>query len=223
MIYRDPLRLLSPGGDAGASNGAAEAKQDTTAGADGAKQAGSGQSPSRQDGGTPQNSGIPEDPAQLKARLEYEISERSRLATVHEEMKAKYAKREAEEERGRQETLKKAGEFEKLYAEMAPKYETAASQAKRQEAALAAYYEAELKVVPENMKALIPEGDIVSRLEWITKAKAAGAIAQGVKGRGPDGTPPPNGASVLQMTRDAFDAMTPTEKRDFILKGGKLA
>jgi hypothetical protein len=57
---------------------------------------------------------------------------------------------------------------------------------------LSGYLEAELKALPDSLKALLPSGDVVTQLDWVTKAKAAG-IAQAKKGGSGDGSPVPGG------------------------------
>lgn len=65
----------------------------------------------------------------------------------------------------------------------------------------------------------MPEGDAVSKLEWIGKAKASGAIPETKPGqRGPDGSPPPGGKSGKTMTLAAFNALSAQEQMDYMVK-----
>jgi len=167
---------------------------------------------------------IPTDPEKLKALLKQERDAHQHTISVHTEMKTKWTKREAEEAKAREEALKKQGQFEALYNEAAPKVQTLEALNKRQEAALASYLDAELKGVPEAMRPLIPDGDAVSKLEWITKAKVAGAFgaaAAGSKGKGPDGTPPP-GAKGATMPEAEFKMLSPKDRAAFMAKGGTI-
>lgn len=165
-----------------------------------------------------------DDPAQLKALLAKEREEKAHLLSVHTEMKNKAEERAAAEERNRQENLKKQGEFEKLLTEQTPKYEQAIALVKRQEAVLAEYLAIELKAVPESMQALMPAGDAVDKLSWITKAKAAGALGQPAKApaKGTDWAPPPGGKGAV-MTTDQFNKLMPKEQAAFMKAGGTLS
>ncbi len=166
---------------------------------------------------------LPSDPEQLKALLKKEREDKAHLQTVHTEMKTKAEAREAEGAKAREEDLKKQGQYQKLLEEQTPKFEVLQAQTKRQEAALSGYLEAELKGVPESMKLLIPEGDAVSKLEWITKAKAAGAFGdkKAAGGKGPDGSPPPGKGGTV-MTLDAFNKMTAKDRAAFMAGGGSI-
>lgn len=166
---------------------------------------------------------LPSDPEELKALLKKEREDKAHLLSVHTDMKTKAEAREAEAARAREEDLKKQGQFQKLLEEQTPKYEAAVAQAKRYETALAGYLEAELKGVPESMKALIPEGDAASKLEWIAKAKAAGALGEKKPaGKGPDGSPPP-GSSGKVLTLEAFNKLSAKDRAAFMAAGGTIA
>jgi hypothetical protein len=218
------MQFFSPGAGGSSGSGAGEGQGGAGAGSSGEGQAGEGQSPSRREGEASQVGTLPDDPAELKKLLATEQAERKRLAEVHEEMKGKFTKRELEEEAARQDNLKKQGEFQKLLEEQTPKFQAATQAVKRYEEVLNKYLEAELKAIPENLKALMPDGDPASKLEWIAKAKDAGAVkpAQPPARKPGDGSPPPGGSSAGTMTRAAFDALTPTERRDASKAGVKL-
>jgi hypothetical protein len=168
---------------------------------------------------------LPDDPAQLKALLAQERAEKAHLLGTHTEMKTKYEQREAAETKAREENLKKQGEFQKLLEEQTPKYEAATAAVKRYEEILGRYLEVELKAVPENLKALMPEGDPAVKLDWIAKAKAAGTIAAGASAapkKPGDGSPPPGGSTAATMTRAAFDALSPADRAKASREGVKL-
>jgi len=140
-------------------------------------------------------------------------------------MKGKFTEREQREETARQENLKKQGEFQKLLEEQTPKFQAATAAVKRYEEILGRYLEVELKAVPENLKALMPEGDPGVKLDWIAKAKAAGTFTTGAPAapkKPGDGSPPPGGSSAAIMTRAAFDALSPSEKVKASKEGVKL-
>ena len=194
-------------------------------GGEGAGGAGSEDKSAQTQGGEGGQAGdLPDDPEKLKELLKAEREAHKHTVTVHTEMKTKWGKREAEEEKARQEQLKKAGEFERLYGETAPQLETLKATVTKYETALGTYLKAELASVPDNLKALIPEGDAASKLEWIAKAKAAGAFTPGTgggKGKGADGTPPP-GSGGATKPKSEFDKLSPKERAAFIEKGGTV-
>lgn len=180
--------------------------------------------PANKPGAAPQPAAtdLPDDPAQLKAALAKQRADLEHLLTVHGEMKDKYAKREAAEEKAKAEALKTQGQFQALYEEAAPKLEALTVQAKRQEAALASYLEAEIASVPDAMKPLIPDGDAVAKLEWISKAKASGALSvPGAKPKAP-GAPPPAPAGSGTMSRAEFAALPPEKQMELARARVKL-
>lgn len=179
--------------------------------------------PTNKPGAAPQPAVVelPDDPGQLKAALAKQRADLEHLLTVHGEMKDKYAKREAAEEKAKAEALKTQGQFQALYEEAAPRVESLTVQAKRQEEALTRYLEAEIATVPDSMKPLIPDGDAVAKLEWISKAKASGAlVATGTKPKAP-GAPPP-GLQGEAKTADDFNRMSAKDRADFMVKGGRV-
>jgi replicative superfamily II helicase len=168
---------------------------------------------------------LPSDFEQLKALYLREREEKAHLLSVHTDMKTKAEAREAEALKAREEDLKKQGQYQKLLEEQTPKYEQAAQSVKRYEAVLNSYLEAELQAIPDNLKVLVPEGDPVSKLEWISKAKASGALkpSQGPAKKPGDLTPPPGGSGPTTITREAFRQLAPEERSAFVKRGGKLA
>lgn len=99
-----------------------------------------------------------------------------RLAQVHDEMKQR-------KEKQREKELKEKGKFEELFSEsqqelskIQEEIKTAKSEAIRYREALEGYLETEVASVPETIRDLIPEGDVISRLEWIAKAKTSGIM-----------------------------------------------
>lgn len=177
-------------------------------------------------GGDPKLMGpdLPSDPELLKSLVLREREEKAHLLSVHADMKTKAEAREAEASKAREEDLKKQGQFQKLLEEQTPKYEQAAQAVKRYEAVLNTYLEAELAAIPDPLKALVPEGDPVSKLDWISKAKAAGALrpSQGSAKKPGDMTPPPGGSSTRTITREAFDQLPADERMAFIRAKGKV-
>lgn len=180
----------------------------------------------QQASGAPKQDELPDDPAQLKALLQKEKEAHQHTISVHTEMKGKYQKREESDAKAREEALKKQGQFESLYNEAAPKLATAEATVKRQEEALSRFLEAELMSLPENVKAIIPEGDAVARLDWISKAKAAGVFGQNKPGaagqKAGDKSPPPGNAGGV-ISLDEFNKLTPKERSAYMAKGGKIA
>ena len=123
-----------------------------------------------------------------------------RLLQTHLEMKAKWEKREKEETARAEKALMEQGKFKELYdstaknmAEITPKFE-------KMQKTIQGLLDAEMKSIPENMKGLVPSGDILDQLDWISKAKASGLFG-GTGGTQTPGqqfqqtmrTPPPGG------------------------------
>lgn len=163
---------------------------------------------------------LPNDPQQLKELLAKERADKAHLLSVHTEMKTKAEQRDAEATRAQQAAMKEQGKFKELYEAASPKLELY----DRYEKALNSYLEIELASIPENLKALMPEGDPASKLEWISKAKQAGAVqaAKGPAKTPGDKTPPPGGGSALVMTRAEFAQKSPAEQMAFSKAKGKL-
>lgn len=165
---------------------------------------------------------LPDDPAELKKLLAQEKAAHKHTIEVHTEMKGKFQRREQEDTHAREEALKKKGEFEALYNELKPKHDSLESRVAKQEASLARYLEEELKHVPDNLKALVPEGDVTEKLDWINKAKASGALKPAERKPG-DGSPPPANKDVGTMSEAEWLKLKPAERAEFLNKGGKLA
>lgn len=170
-------------------------------------------------GGTPPKpigDEIPDDPKVLRERFE-------KLLISHTEMKEKFDKRSAEEEKARKaaekaqaDALAEQGKFKELYDKVLPISEKVPVY----EAALKKYLDAETAILPDTLKALIPEGDVVAQLDWIARAKASGAIKPRQAG---DGTPPPPASGGEKVAnRKAFDIMPPSERSKFLKDGGKV-
>lgn len=153
---------------------------------------------------------FPDDPNELKKLLRHTLD-------VHAEMKTKFDQRMAAEEKERQKQLAEQGKYKELYEQANAKAELAS----KYEAVLSKFLETEIAAVPENLRALMPEGDPIAKLDWITKAKASGAFKAPVKKAG-DGSLPPGSASADTMTRLAWDQLSPTEKTTFLKAGGKI-
>lgn len=160
---------------------------------------------------TTESDELPDDPAILKARL------KKGEATLAE-MRAKFEERSAAEEKAKQAALKDQGKFKELYEAAAPKVE----QLTRYEAVINKILDAELKNVPESLKGLIPEGDPVSKLDWIAKAREAGAFTPAKPAaKGGDGSPPPgNGMTPKTMTQ--FMAMGAKDRAAYMAAGGTV-
>jgi hypothetical protein len=96
-----------------------------------------------------------------------------------------------------QESIKK-GDYEKVINDLKPE----AERAKKQQEVIDQYLEVELAQIPEDKRSLIPEGDAVTRLAYITKNKAhlisKGTVAQ------------PNTGAPLNPTTNA-DTTAPRE------------
>lgn len=226
MIIRPRFAFAQDQGGAGGgtrTDGQTEGGKTTPDGKDG--DAGKAQQDKAGQGSKTTDSDLPSDPAELKALLAKERADRAHLLSVHTEMKTKAEQRELAEAKAREEDLRKQGQFQKLLEEMTPKFEAVSAQSKRQEAALNLYLEAEMKGVPEGFKALIPEGDAASKLEWIARAKASGAFGQTPavpKGKTPDGTPPP-GSSGKVMTHEEFVKLPAKDRSAFMKAGGTIS
>ena len=208
-------RILYAVDDGGGAGGGAGGPQD---------QGGAGDKSTENKGGAGSTTTeLPDDPVKLKELLKAEREAHGHTISVHTEMKTKLTKREQEEAKAKEENLKKAGQFEALYQEAAPKLEQATKTIERQEAALAAYLKTELAAVPDSLKALIPDGDSASKLEWISKAKAAGAFTASTSkpGKGPDGSPPPGSKGATMSTAD-FKKLPSKDRSAFMAKGGVL-
>lgn len=63
-----------------------------------------------------------------------------------------------------------AGEFQKIIDSLKPKVE----RVEALEKALKAYLDAEIADIPEDMRSLVPEGDVTAQLNWVKQAKTAG-------------------------------------------------
>jgi hypothetical protein len=175
-----------------------------------------GKAPQDQAGSESQTKGsdeLPDDPAELKARL------KKGEATL-KEMREKFEARALADEKAAQTALREQGKFKELYDQAAPKLELL----NRYEAVIGKMLDAELKTIPESLKGLLPEGDPVTQLDWIAKAREAGAIQQGnprPAGKG-DGSPPP-ATSGKVMTLDEFNRKPTKERTAFLASGGQVA
>jgi hypothetical protein len=79
----------------------------------------------------------------------------------------------AQQERDEKEALSR-GEHEKIINELKPQAEAA----KKMTAALEQLFTLELQGVPEDMRDLIPDGDVSTRLTWLKNAKTRGLFAK---------------------------------------------
>lgn len=77
----------------------------------------------------------------------------------------------AQQEREQKEALDR-GEHEKIINDLRPQAESA----KKLTAALDAYFQQELMDVPEDMRDLIPDGDLTTKIDWLKKAKTRGVF-----------------------------------------------
>lgn len=111
------------------------------------------------------------------------------LLTVHNEMKAKTERREEEQRRATERSMQEQGKFKELYEAQTKELETLRPTVGQYEKAIQSYLDSELKELSPHLKDLIPEGNVLTRLEWVTKAKKAGVISPTAKG---DGAPPPS-------------------------------
>lgn len=91
-------------------------------------------------------------------------------------------------QRAQEEALKK-GEFEKVIGDLKPKAERAAAL----EQALKGYLDAEIADIPEDMRTLVPTGDVIAQLGWVKQAKTAGLFANKLKAAPLDGGPQGDG------------------------------
>ena len=72
-----------------------------------------------------------------------------------------------------QEALKK-GEFEKVIGDLKPK----AERADALEKTLKEYLDAEIADIPEDMRSLVPQGDVTAQLSWVKQAKGRGLFTK---------------------------------------------
>lgn len=80
----------------------------------------------------------------------------------------KLAKLEAAEKKRQDDEALKAGDYQKLIDGLKPK----ADRAEQLENTLKGYLEAEIEKIPQNMRDLIPAGDVTAQLAWIQQANA---------------------------------------------------
>jgi hypothetical protein len=117
-----------------------------------------------------QNTGTQGD-AQTAQSIPYdrfkEVNERAKKA------EAELAKIQAEQEAARQAKLAADGNFQEIIAGLEPK----AKRVDELEGVVKTLLDAELEKVPEQFRTLIPQGDVVSRLNWVQQAKASGLFA----------------------------------------------
>jgi hypothetical protein len=174
-----------------------------------------GKAPQDQAGSESQTKGSdepPDDPAELKARL------KKGEATL-KEMREKFEARALADEKAAQTALRDQGKFKELYEQAAPKLELL----NRYDAVIGKMLEAELKTIPESLKGLLPDGDPVAQLDWIARAREAGAIQQQGKPRGTgDGSPPP-ATSGKVMTLEEFNRKPTKERTAFLQAGGTVS
>ena len=73
----------------------------------------------------------------------------------------------------REEALKK-GEYDKVIDQLRPK----AERVDALEATLKVYLDKEVAEIPEDMRSLIPQGDVAAQLQWVVQAKSAGLFGK---------------------------------------------
>jgi len=142
----------------------------------------------------------PEEFTALKAAHDHAVK-------THLEMKDKWQKREEADRVANEAALAKQGEFQKLYETAKAELDPMKARLERYEAVVKKYYEAEVKGLDKAMSDVIPEGDEVTKLEWLAKAKASGLIgskpatATGDKTKAPGGTKAQSGLKSFLSTK----------------------
>lgn len=110
------------------------------------------------------------------------------------------------------------GEFKTLYETLKAEQEGSAGKVTAMTATLGKMLEVETANIPEAYRALIPQGDVMSALEWIATAKATKLFGKqnvlDVRDTGEHGK--------NSITRAEFDALDPTAQQKHILGGGKV-
>lgn len=115
-----------------------------------------------------------EPPAEAQKTVPYDrFSEVNEAKKRAEQELEKY--RQAEQER-KQKELEEQGKLAEVVNLLKPK----ADRADVLEATLKSYLDAEVASIPDDKRALIPEGDITSQLNWIAQAKALGVFSPAV-------------------------------------------
>lgn len=108
------------------------------------------------------------------------------LLKIHNEMKTKAERRAAEEEAAKQKALEEQGKFKELYEKNNADLEEIKPKLEKYENALKTFLESQIKNLPENLKSIMPDGDPVEQMNWITKAISAGLVEKKSPG---DGSP----------------------------------
>jgi hypothetical protein len=125
--------------------------------------------------------------AALKTQLEHTLQ-------VHAEMKTKFQARDDADKKAAEDALAKQGEFKTLYESAKVELDKIKPELERLKGVVGKILEGELKAIPEKDRDVIPEGDAISKLDWIAKAKEKGFFGSGTvqkqTGRG-DGSPLP--------------------------------
>jgi hypothetical protein len=134
------------------------------------------------------------DPEALRKQIAILNSENAQRRLKEKELAEQLEKFNADKRAAEEKALAEKGEFKGLYETLKAENEGKDGKIQAYEGALNKLLESEMANIPEAMQALIPAGDISTKLEWIATAKAAKLFdpAKGPKVREPgefaDGT-----------------------------------
>lgn len=135
---------------------------------------------------------------EILAELLKTREEKVHLHKVHEEMKKKAEKQAKAEEEAKKKALEEQGKFKELYEADHNELEKLKARTVEMEAALKAYYDAEIESIPDNIKSLISEKDPVEkRLTTLAGFKKAGLLTD--KKKPGDGSPAAKGGKKLSL------------------------
>jgi hypothetical protein len=101
-------------------------------------------------------------------------SESANRRVTNNELQEKLDKIEADRKAAEEAAAAEKGEFKTLYESQKEAVEAANAKAEAMTATLQKMLDAEVALIPENMRGLVPAGDVTASLEWIATAKAAG-------------------------------------------------
>jgi hypothetical protein len=125
------------------------------------------------------------------------------------ELKRKDAEREAKERAETEKRAKEQGQYKELVeakdrelGELKPQVESATARTKALEEVMEAQVKERAKALPDELRAMMPDGDVLAQFAWLGKAEAAAAKLQ--IARSP-GTPPGPRGSGAQSSPGAVD------------------
>lgn len=158
------------------------------------------------------------DPDALRKQIAILNSENAQRRLREKELAEKLEKFDADKKAAEEKALAEKGEFKGLYETLKAENEGKDSKITAYEGALNKLLESEMANIPEEMQALIPAGDISTKLEWIATAKAAKLFdaqsGPGVRESGEHGS--------NSISRQAFDGMPPAAKQKHLSEGGSI-